>query len=83
MNAVSFRSCAVPRFALPMKMRFLFSRRLGRNWPAIAGRSLLLAILGLLVSSCSSGPKMGMDAEGQPVEHKVFYEGWGWKKKSD
>jgi len=35
---------------------------------------LSLAVLAL--GSCSSEPKMGMGAQGEPVEHKVFYEGW-------
>jgi hypothetical protein len=26
------------------------------------------------------GMKSSGDADGEPVEHKVFYEGWGWKK---
>ena len=64
----------------PMKMRLLSLCCFGKNWATVAGRMLLLVSLGLLMASCSSGPKMGMDAEGVPVEHKVFYEGWGWSK---
>ena len=69
--------------SLLMKMRFLSSLCFGQNWAAAAGRLLLLVSLGFLVASCSSAPKMGMDAEGVPVEHKVFYEGWGWSKSSN
>jgi hypothetical protein len=65
-----------------MKMRLFSSCSLGRNWTVAAIRILLLGSLGWLITSCSSGPRMGMDAEGQPVEHKVFYEGWGWSKNN-
>ena len=71
-------------------MKTLFSANLsfGERPVAPLSRTILLcllAVLGMLMvgASCSSGPKMGMDAEGQPVEHKVFYEGWGWRKSGD
>lgn len=41
-----------------------------------------LCVLASAMPSCSS-EKMGMSAQGEPVEHKVFYEGWGWSKKSN
>ncbi len=53
--------------------------------PRVA-RSVFLSLLfslavALAFSGCGApGMKSSGEADGEPVEHKVFYEGWGWKK---
>ncbi len=51
-----------------------------------AARSVFFGLLfcmamALAFTGCGAPPmKTSGDADGAPVEHKVFYEGWGWKK---
>lgn len=51
----------------------------------LAATALLLAsTLGALclLAGCKTPERSGVAADGQVVEHKVFYEGWGWSKGS-
>lgn len=52
---------------------------LSRRTPAKAKvvlPALAFCLGALFLGSCASKPKTGMDAEGDAVEHRIFYEGW-------
>jgi hypothetical protein len=64
-----------------MKMRSLLKLSIPGKHSVQTERWILLGLLctfGLLLAGCASGPMSSADADSGPVDHKVFYEGWGW-----